>query len=520
MIIDIAQNRESIDISYIDENRNIAVETVNFDGAELKGPDGSTYVREYHNFVECDEYDSEKFEGLTSLNGNSIKLEKSRRFEGHNINYFLGIEIPKYMPELHAKLEPIRLPKLFSCDIEIDITEKYGYSNQYDVENPIRSISFTGEELNSVLFIVRNEKHPEFDAKDWAYIDGIVADALGQHAYTHEYKKRVLFFNNEREMLEAFIDVTRKYFHTLIGWNFLGYDVQYIFNRCTKLNIDYKRISPTRKTVKLRNEINDRESMTIELPAHRIYLDYMKLFKESLVYNNLGKYSLDAISELILGVKKVSYDGNLKTLYDNDYLRFVAYAYVDTILVMLIHHKVNLVNIDFFQSYYTGVSFNKIGQNSISESLVFKNLLTKNKFMVKTDYSTEEITGYPGGYVKDPTTKLVEAVVGLDFNSLYPNSMITIGISPEMYVDSIKVDDMGYPLNDDDKAKWEQYKSMGYCLCPTGSIYDVNNEGIYTQIEMALLAERKLYKGHKEDLYLNVIPEIEAQKKHKSTHSK
>ena len=506
MIIDYKQYRDQIDISFVNSDRNIDVLSIPFDKKQI-----GDYTREYHNFIECEEYDDQKFEGLKSLYGKPIKLEPSKKFEHHNINYFFEIEIPKYMPEYHKLLEPVLIPRLFSVDIETDITDKYGYSNQVDVENPIRSISFTSEEMNSVLFIVKDEKtnKKELNDFDWGYIDNIITEALGQYATKYEYKKNIFFFDSEIEMLEQFISVNRKYFHALIGWNFLGYDVQYIFNRCIKLNIDYKKISPTYSLTNLDVSSRKETKEYINAPTHRIYIDYMMLFKRSLVYNNLGKYSLDFVTELVLGIKKVSYDGNLRKLYEDDYLRFIAYAYVDTILVMLLHHAVNLVNIDFFQSYYTGIPYLKIGQNSISESLVFKQLLANNKFLLDSEKSTEEIRPYAGGYVKAPTTKNVEAVMGLDYNSLYPNSMITCGISPEKFITKIAVDELGRPLTEQDKKLWEKYKQMGYCLCPTGSIYDINEEGIYTIIEKNLLAERKIFKGHKQDIYLNISEKIQ-----------
>ena len=510
MLIDIRQNRDQIELSYVDENRQIDIETIQFDSSVIR-KDEMVYYREFHNFVECDESDPDRFPLLDSFRGNPIKLEPSKNFRHHNINHFLNYEIPNFYPEVYEKIRPVRVPKLYSVDIETDITDKYGYSNQVDVENPIRSISITNENFDSILFIVKNENHPEIDVKDVEVIRNLIMQQLGPYAHQHEYKTVFKIFETEHEMLEAFIQANYKYFHLIFGWNIYGYDLQYIFNRCAKLNIDYSRISPIRKTYDKRIEINARESFTLKLPYHRIYVDYMLLFKDSLVYNNLGKYSLDYISEYVLGLNKVAYDGNLRNLYEDDYLRFIAYAYIDTILVMLLHHSVNLLNINFFQAYYTNVPYLKIGQNAISDALIYRKLFEKGKFLLSSEFSQEEPREYAGGYVKNPTVKIVEAVAGEDYNSLYPNSMITCGISPEAYVDTIEVGSDGLPSTLESQQKWERYKKMGYCLAPTGSVYDKTTKALYTLIEEDLLAERKLYKSFMTDIYLNIRPAIEAE---------
>ena len=41
------------------------------------------------------------------------------------------------------------------------------------------------------------------------------------------------------------------------------------------------------------------------------------------------------------------------------------------------------------------------------------------------------------------------------------------------------------------------------------NIYDVSKDFLYTRIEKGLLTERKIFKGHMEDIYLNHIPRIE-----------
>lgn len=511
MILDVTQNKDSVDISYVDDTGKIFIETVKMDGSEFTSESGETYKREYHNFVECDEFDPERKKNLLSFNGSPIKLQQDKYFQHHNVNYFLNYEIPTFLKDVDSKINKLSIPVLYSVDIETDITDEHGYSSETEALNPIRSISITDEKMNTILFIVKNEKHPSFDSIDRGYIDNIMAQTLGDHYSAHEYNYDIKVFDTEIEMLTYFVQCIRNYFHTIIGWNFYGYDIQYISNRCTLLGISWKHSSPTGKLVKKRIAVNDATHINIEIPAHRVIIDYMLLFKESLIYNNLGRYNLDSIADMILGLKKVTYQGNLRTLYESDYLRFVAYSLIDTIIVMLIHSKTNLTGIEFFQSYYTGVPFVRLSQNSISEALVYKELIKDNRFLLMSECSQLEARKYAGAYVKAPTTKIVGSVSGLDFGSLYPNSMITCGLSPEAKIDVLSCGDDGFPNNPVDMAKWSKYKELGYCLSPMGRVYDVSKDFLFTRIEKNLLAERKLYRGHADDIYLNILSEIEKE---------
>lgn len=511
MIIDLTQNKDSIDISYVKENKQIGIEKIIFDAAQLVSESGEKIFREYHNFVECLESDPNVHTKLKSFYGKPIKLDKAHYFTHHNLNYFLNYEIPNFYKDSFQKFNKIAIPNPFSIDIETDITDEYGYSTEDKAENPIRSISFTDFNLNTLLFIVKNPQHPEFNDLDRGYIDAILKDSLGEYYNKFEYQYNIKVFNTEYEMLNYFIHCFREYFHMLIGWNVYKYDWQYIYNRCEKLGIEVKKASPTGKLVNKDIEINEATHIKLKIPAHRIIIDYMILFKESLIYNNLGKYNLDSISEMVLGLNKVSYKGNLRTLYETDYLRFVAYALIDTILVMLIHKATNLLGIDFFNSYYTGVPYLKLSQNSISEGLIFNELIKDNMFLLESEKSKLPPRPYQGGYVKSPTDKIVGSVAGFDFSSLYPNSMVTIGISPEAKIDSLHCGPDGFPDNEPDRKKWEEYKKLGYCLSPMGRVYDVSKDFLFTRIEKGLLKERKIYKGYMGDIYLNVLTQIEEE---------
>lgn len=497
MIIAYKQKRDLIDISYVNPDGKI-------ENTELILKNG------YYTYAECLE-DDPNIIGLKSFKGSCVKKEPAKYFTHHNINEFFNKDIPDNYPEFHEKTKLLIQPKPFSIDIEVMPTDKYGYSPPTDANNPITSISFTDENLNSILFIIKNDKYAgKFNDLDLQYIDGIIKDALGKHCNEYKYDRDIRIFDTEVEMLNTFLECFNKYFHLLIGWNVLTYDWLYIYNRCVNLGIDVKKASPIRS---LTGKKIAKPAIELKIPTHRVIVDYMLLFKESLIYNNLGSYSLNAIAEKILDLQKVSYNGNLRTLYNEDYLRFVAYSFVDTILVMLIHKTVDLLTVDFFQSYYTKVPYTKLSQNSISEALIYQELRNDNIFLLESEKTNNKPRPYQGGYVKAPTKKMIDAGMGEDYGALYPNCIIAMGLSPEMKVDEISVTKEGTPKTESDNIKWQKYKKMGYSLSPMGRIYDMSYDGLYVRIEKKLLEQRNIFRGYEDSIYLDLIPQIEAELK-------
>jgi DNA polymerase elongation subunit (family B) len=505
MIIDYKQKRDGVEVSYVTKNQSIDTEII-----QLK--DG------YYNYIACDEFDKYKISNLISFYGSAIKKDPSKYFVHHNINNFFNVDIPREFPEFQKLIDNVSIPKPFSCDIETDIDPVKGYAEQTDPFNPIRSISITDINMSTVLFIVRNSNHPKFNDLDLGYIENIVNNALTEKwVNKYQYKFYIRIFDTEAELLTSFLQNINKYFSLLIGWNFFDFDMQYIIGRCEILNIDLKKASPSHSLTQKSIEISSKQTLQLKLPSHRVIADYMLLFKESLTYNNLGSYSLDSCSELVLGLHKVTYAGNLLKLYNDDYLKFCAYALIDTILVMLIHKVTNLLTVDFFQSYYTKVPYMKLSQNSISEALIYQENIINNVFLLETEKSQNTFRAYEGGYVKTPTQKIARSVFGVDFSSLYPSAINTIGISPEVKIDTIRINSNGRPLDLIEEQKWLKYKSMGCILSPKGRIYQTQNVNpLYPRIEKKLLKERKIFRGYMDDIYLNLIPKIENEIKNRN----
>lgn len=513
MLIDFKQFKDYFSLSYVDDERKIVHENI-----QLKNG--------YYDIVTAEDFESNDpniVKDKRSFRGNKLlKRTPATSFYKHNLNEFINEDLKLNYGDISNRISKLNIPKTYSVDIETDITDETGYSNQDDAENKILSISITDESLNTIVFALPHSKYAGFSDIDKLQIKQYIDDALtDKYKDEYDFNFDIRFFDTEYEMISVFINCIQKFFLSIIGWNFIAYDWIYITNRCAILGIRLENASPINKLSKKMVYISTNDTVDAQIPVHRLIDDYMLMFKFSLIYNNLESYSLNFCTELILGLKKVMYTGNLRKLYQDNFPKFIAYAIMDTILVMLIHKKTNLYTIDFFESYYNNIFYQKLSQTSISEALVYNNLHKKNIFFPTEEHFKPTKRKFKGGFVKTPLRKIVKACWGYDFSGLYPNSMITCGLSTEKKVDFIYVDSFGRPLNIPDQIKWKKYKDTGnYILAPTGRIYDKTTDGIFVEIEKDLINERGIYKGHKATIYLEHLTKLDKLIKQKELELK
>lgn len=521
MLTDFITKKDNIEISYITPEGSIAVN-------KLILPDG------YFDIEPAEEYEVEGnpdiVPGLRAFKSRKpLKFVPANRFGHHARNYFIDNILKTMNHDLYENVMALRIPKLFSVDIEIEVTDKYGYSNQNKVENRILWISVCNDKLNSFAYALKtdifkpfigedNRIKPEFIATIRREICKIFKESVPKaYKLLLENLMDVVFFDNESDMLKSFLSDVKLHYHTIIGHNFLGYDWTYITNRCKKLGIPITIASPTNSTKTIQfGKKRKKGGVTlpkpkVDIPSHRIILDNMIQFQESLSYNNLEAYNLDFLGNLVLKTGKISYEGNLKRLYEEEPLKYMMYAFVDAILVMLLQEETNLSSVDFYESYLNKIPFLQLSQNCISESLVYYNLKKKGLYLPTSEHNHAEDQNYTGGYVKQPTKKEVDAALGLDYSGLYVNIIIALGISTEVRVDKIDVDEWGYPNTENAKAQWAYWKSKSeyFMLSPQGYVYDNREEPLFVSIEKETLAKRKIFKQYAEKIYMELETKIE-----------
>lgn len=324
---------------------------------------------------------------------------------------------------------------------------------------------------------------------------------------------------NEAMLLQKFLDHWSTPSHTpdvITGWNSRFFDIPYLVNRINKLlPTAHKKLSPWGMVdERIINSFN-RKQQTYEIGGIE-HLDYLELFKKfGYSYGPQESYSLNHISHVVLGEKKLSYEehGDLFSLYKFDYQKFIDYNIKDVELVDRIEDKTGLITLAMTIGYKGGVNYgDTFGTTAIWDTIIYRDLYANQ---IAIPFSEDKMkTPYPGGYVKEPITGLHRNVVSFDLNSLYPSLIMQYNMSPETIIEGkvsphITVDNViDYNLNID--------RPDNECIAIGGQHFNTDKKGVLPKIIGDLYTERveikqsmlksqrelqKVNKNDKQDVY-------------------
>ena len=186
-----------------------------------------------------------------------------------------------------------------------------------------------------------------------------------------------------------------------------------------------RNLSPWRKIERKDIRVQGNVRTTFDISGIQ-HLDYMELFKKfAYTYGNQESYSLNHISSVVLGEKKLDYSevGSLRDLYDADYQMFVDYNIKDVELIERMEDKLGLINLVMTMAYLGGVNYqDTLGTCAIWDSIIFRRLARSKIATIPSAEKTSE--AFPGGYVKEPQVGMHDWVMSFDLNSLYPNIIV------------------------------------------------------------------------------------------------
>lgn len=275
-------------------------------------------------------------------------------------------------------------------------------------------------------------------------------------------KEKFVFFDfhdNELHMLDHFLSwFEENYPDVLCGFNSQSYDVPYLVRRIENImgKNDAARISPVGKyRIRENNLDNERANKQAEIivDIDGIFsADFLVLYRDKYKINQPldGGNSLDNIGEVEGCGKKINYKGtkspsgetinSLKDLYEKDWSRFINYNIRDVDLLRKLEEKLKTINLSRvltssglsnYDAIYSSIGY-LIGSLSMFSKIEMGTVFPSYK--VKKNQRIP----YEGAYVFPPTPGLYTGGIAcIDFNSLYPNSIIAANVSPETYVGKI-----------------------------------------------------------------------------------
>lgn len=246
-------------------------------------------------------------------------------------------------------------------------------------------------------------------------------------------------FDSEEAMLRKFVRVWQQLeLDILTGWNIQGFDIPYIIRRITRVLGEEvaKKLSPYGVITSREYEIYGQKKTAYTILGIAD-LDYIELYKKFTVplKGRPESFSLDYISHLILGVRKLDYSeyGDLQTLYEENPQLYAEYNVRDVVLVRRIDEAMGLIDIALTIAYQTGVNIGDVfGTVKPWDSAIHWYLMDQKRVVPFEKLSDVDFK-IEGGYVKEVITGSHKWVASFDFASLYPHVIMMWNIGPETF---------------------------------------------------------------------------------------
>jgi DNA polymerase elongation subunit (family B) len=337
-----------------------------------------------------------------------------------------------------------------------------------------------------------------FDQKVIAITCGVgknfVVFGLGDYTPSEsnvEYRK----CSTETQLLCSFVEHIKAESPDVIsGYNITFFDIPYLVGRMNRLiEKDYARnISPW-------NEIKTR-TMTIQNKTYTAYdflgivtLDYIEIYKK---FHNAKpeNYKLDTVAKEELGEAKITFDGNLKTLYTTNFQKFIDYNIHDVRLVMKLEEKLKIMEMIMTIAYDSLVNFMDVFKQVRLWDIIIFNHIKKMKMIIPPRQDGDKEAQYEGAAVKEPIIGMHKWISSFDVNSLYPMLIVQYNISPEKLLTSHKID---VKIEDllSRSVDLSSLKKDNLTFTANGHFFSRKGQGFLPAIIEKLYTERKKYKS-------------------------
>lgn len=401
MIIDIENKGQYLKVSHFNEEG---------DRVFLNVP---IPVSERFVWEKCFPNDRKKDPEWKDWTGHPVKKSPTERYDKYRMAQILE-EAPK---ELTEPLWISQNPKKYFVDIEVEITEEVGDAlDTASAKNRVLSIGVATDKCK-IIILGLDPLTPEQQASIYNNLNSY----LGKMGDTWSFK--YMHFESEYDMMYTFFKDLAPKMALITGWNWLGYDWPYLLNRAKRLGIDPRIISPSGVLIG-----------KSQLPQHLLMVDYLDIYKKwDRVIKIKESNRLDYVAEKAVGLKKIHYSGTLRDLYQSDFENFIYYNAVDCALVHYIDKKLKTMKTFFGIAMVTGVEINRALSPVWSTEIMMLRKFLERKQIFVNERKEESDVKFAGGYVKEPTVGLHEWIACYDFASLYPNTIVQWGISPEIY---------------------------------------------------------------------------------------
>ena len=240
-------------------------------------------------------------------------------------------------------------------------------------------------------------------------------------------------FRTEHDLLVAFFRLVREYDpDAFIGWNLIGFDLQWLARKCTALGIKFD--IGTDGPAELLAPGTYFNQWTARIPG-RASLDGINMVRSA--YIQTEDYSLATVAQNVLGrTKLIEKSGREKVaeithLFQTDKTNLAEYNLEDARLVYEIFKKLNLTQLAVRRSQLTGLALDRVGGSVAAFDFLYLPRLHRRGYVADTNSQPASVAdAAPGGLVLDSMPGFFRNVAVFDFKSLYPSIIRTFRIDP------------------------------------------------------------------------------------------
>ena len=425
------------------------------------------------NSLDGTNVDEIKFDSMREAKEFIDKYKEVENFKVYgNTNYIAQYIAQEFPGEIKFDKSKIRIH-----NIDIEVASDQGFPEPDEAKHTVTAIAIKDSILDTYFV--------------WALGDYDVDKSIMK-----TYQVRYMKCASEEQLLKQFIQFWFEEHTTpdvVTGWNIRKFDIPYLVNRIRRLfgDEEVKKLSPWGMV--------EERMVTMRKGLVQLYeisgisqLDYMDIFQKfGYSFGPQESYRLDHIAYVVLGERKLAYDGTLFSLYKNDHQKFIDYNIKDVDLVDRIDDKIAMLTLTMTMAYKAGVNYSDtMGTVGIWDSLIHRDLMSRNIIVppVKESFKSD----YEGGYVKEPQCGIHDWVCSFDVNSLYPNIIVQWNMSPETIVRKVEQDITIENILNGYVA--ETAKNNNMSMAATGQYFSNEKQGFMPRIIEGLYDERTVIK--------------------------
>ena len=475
-------NTKKLVVSYVDQTGDIKLKYYNWDNPM--------------KYVACEDSDPQKHPQFKSWDNKSVKQIEVNHPDRYAIYEFLD-QLPE---KERQEIFEFNLPKIYFIDIETQIVD--GFPEAADILDADGTLLKEGAATQVLsISIVYDDKIILLGLEEMpADMQTRITEKTNKYfeKFGVEYKFKYVKYDDEFDMLYAFFNKMVPKMPLLTGWNFLKYDWLYLVNRSRKItkwvgNREYK-IDPA--VASLTKKITKAWGTEYELPTHRMIFDYMQLYEICDTSIKVKESSsLDFVSQKLVGVEKIKYNGSLQKLYEDDFETFMYYNAVDSVLVQKIHDARNYISIIYAISSLAQIRIvdvvsqmnNALGSLAITEGVLRNRFRKMDNIVLFRDEKGDDKSTIAGGWVKDPIVGMNRLVATYDFASLYPKTQLQFFIAPENFIG------IQNPHNKTHCENGREIDLNSHVLCVNGAVFEKRMSPTLMMLE-DVYADRKKAK--------------------------